>query len=135
MWLKGVSAPLMVYAEALAGEGFDTVEALRCLTEKDMVELGIKLGHRRMLGAAIKGLGAPLAPPEAEPGMSEEEEDVEGPGHSAAKPPSYDAVVSPVLSPSDSNERRRLRKVRFAKSPAGETSPLQEEVLRSHVSS
>lgn len=40
---------LTQYLESFVEAGFDTVAALDCITEADFEELGVKLGHRRIL--------------------------------------------------------------------------------------
>ena len=45
----GVGSGAEGYVEALLEEGFDSVKALRALTEADLKELGVKMGHRRLI--------------------------------------------------------------------------------------
>ena len=45
----GIGSQAEAYVEALVEEGFDSVKALRALTEDDLKELGFKMGHRRLV--------------------------------------------------------------------------------------
>ena len=71
-WLERLD--LGRYAEAFADNGVD-LRALPHLTEDDLKELGVLLGHRRVLLAAIAALpdpaDAPPVPPEAPQGEAE----------------------------------------------------------------
>jgi len=59
-WLKSLG--LERYAQVFAGNDID-YDVLRCLTEADLEKLGVSLGHRKRLLAAIAALEA--APPPA----------------------------------------------------------------------
>jgi class 3 adenylate cyclase/tetratricopeptide (TPR) repeat protein len=61
-WLEALG--LAQHAEAFEREQID-LEALRHLTSEDLKELGLPMGHRVKLLAAIKDLDAAAAPPEA----------------------------------------------------------------------
>ena len=58
-WLKTLG--LEQYAVMLAENGVD-LETLRLLTERDLQELGVLLGHRKKLLKAIEELNAAAAP-------------------------------------------------------------------------
>ena len=45
----GLGSGTDAYVDALVEEGFDSVKALRALTEADLKELGVKMGHRRLI--------------------------------------------------------------------------------------
>ena len=80
-WLRSIAPSLLAYAQVLEQNGFDSEEALQCLTEEDMIEMGIKLGHRRLL---TQNLG-PLS--------ERERNESKAGGKDAVAPPSYDTVV------------------------------------------
>src|SRR6201987_754346 len=57
-WLEGLG--MSEYAQRFAENGI-SVAALRHLTDQDLKDIGVLLGHRRMMLAAIKELGSPAA--------------------------------------------------------------------------
>jgi class 3 adenylate cyclase/predicted ATPase len=59
-WLSELG--LSQYAERFVASDID-VSVLRHLTEEDLKELGVSLGHRRKMLAAIAGLAGPAPPP------------------------------------------------------------------------
>ena len=44
---------LRIYATRLKGAGFDTIDALKFITPKDMSQMGMLVGHRRLLVASV----------------------------------------------------------------------------------
>jgi hypothetical protein len=61
-WLEKLG--MSEYAQRFAGSDIDT-SVLRHLTDQDLKELGVTLGHRRkMLAAIAEFVGAPQIPPQ-----------------------------------------------------------------------
>jgi hypothetical protein len=61
-WLEKLGMP--EYAERFAENGINAT-ALRHLTDQDLKDIGVLLGHRRVMLAAIGELGGPAAAPPA----------------------------------------------------------------------
>ena len=92
-WLKTLG--MSEYAERFAESDIDT-SVLRDLTDQDLKELGVSLGHRRKMLRAIAELGSALAAPSAAPLVKP------APILTAATPPSTSVAVEPT------GERRYL---------------------------
>jgi SAM domain (Sterile alpha motif)/Adenylate and Guanylate cyclase catalytic domain len=94
-WLEKLG--MSEYAQRFADNDID-VSVLRHLTDQDLKELGVSLGHRRKILAAIAELGispatAPVAPPPAAPAV---EPATAVPIAAAARPPLVSAVPEAV---------------------------------------
>ena len=60
-WLSGVSEEYLTdYQRVFFEEGFDTLDAVKTLRKEDLIEMGVKKGHRRVLLAAIEELNKTL---------------------------------------------------------------------------
>jgi class 3 adenylate cyclase/predicted ATPase len=92
-WLKTLG--MSEYTERFAESDIDT-SVLRDLTDEDLKELGVSLGHRRKMLRAIAELGSALAVPSAAPLVKP------APMLTAATPPSTSVAVEPT------GERRYL---------------------------
>ena len=92
-WLEKLG--MSEYAERFAESDVDT-SVLRDLTDQDLKELGVSLGHRRKMLRAIAELGSALAAPSATPLVKP------APILTAATPPSISVAVEPT------GERRYL---------------------------
>ena len=57
-WLASLGLP--EYAQRFTENDID-VRALRYLTDQDLKDIGVSLGHRRIMLAAIQELGSPAA--------------------------------------------------------------------------
>ena len=60
--LDGGAGSLLQYAPAFRRSGFDSVPALASLTEVDLQQLGVLLGHRRVILAHLRGAGKARGP-------------------------------------------------------------------------
>jgi len=67
-WLKNLG--MTEYADRFAENGIN-VTALRHLTDQDLKDIGVLLGHRRVMLAAIGELGGPAAAPPAREATAE----------------------------------------------------------------
>ena len=83
-WLEKLG--MSEYAERFAENGIG-VAALRHLTDQDLKDIGVLLGHRRIMLAAIASL---RSPPQAKPPLSR----AEAPRDCRA-PPSHSDVLGP----------------------------------------
>jgi len=92
-WLTSLG--MSEYAERFAENDID-IAVLRDLTDQDLKELGVSLGHRRKMLRAIAELGSALAAPSAAPLVKP------APILIAATPPSISVAVEPT------GERRYL---------------------------
>jgi class 3 adenylate cyclase/predicted ATPase len=92
-WLEKLG--LSEYAERFAESDVDT-SVLRDLTDQDLKELGVSLGHRRKMLRAIAELGSALAAPSAAPLVKP------APMLTAATPSSISVAVEPTA------ERRQV---------------------------
>ena len=86
-WLEKLG--MSEYAERFAESDVDT-SVLRDLTDQDLKELGVSLGHRRKMLRAIAELGSALAAPSATPLVKP------APILTAATPPSISVAVEPT---------------------------------------
>lgn len=55
-WLAALSSESQLdqYKDTLQDEGFDSLKALKTLTDDDLKELGVKMGHRRIILEALQ---------------------------------------------------------------------------------
>jgi len=145
-WLRSIAPSLGVYTESFEKEGFESAQAISCMADEDMVELGIKLGHRRMLrtaidamsgsefgGSSVGAAGSPTnqavrpgyhvpSPPRYESLVPLEPEDEDGGGESNRKGGSEGGYDSKPHS-ARSERPSPTKSVRFAPSPGGSSRP------------
>jgi len=55
-YLENLEVDMSEYADALVEEGFDSLKALKTITNEDLKELGVKKGHRRIILAEVESL-------------------------------------------------------------------------------
>ena len=55
-WLKSVGNRILIYQDAFAEYGFDSLESISTMRKQDLHDLKVKTGHRRILLAAVKKL-------------------------------------------------------------------------------
>jgi hypothetical protein len=55
-WLTHIGNRLIVYKDAFASHGFDSLESLATIRKQDLNDLNVKTGHKRILLAAVKNL-------------------------------------------------------------------------------
>jgi pyruvate/2-oxoglutarate dehydrogenase complex dihydrolipoamide acyltransferase (E2) component len=60
VWLAAINDDLLEYEDTLHKEGFDCPSALVTLTEGDLINMGVRTGHRRLLLPAIAKLNEQL---------------------------------------------------------------------------
>jgi len=107
-WLGSVSSKLAAYGDVFEAEGFDSAEAVACMAPEDMVTLGVKLGHRRILEVAVQRLKAggqgeeePVAAVVVAARSPSQGERSQGKGKSPSlEPPSYETIV-PLEPPNE----------------------------------
>ena len=55
-WLTSVGNRILIYQDAFAEYGFDSLESISTMRKQDLHDLKVKTGHRRILLAAVKKL-------------------------------------------------------------------------------
>lgn len=55
-WLSKLPGDMRIYSEAFKNEGFDTMEAVKMLVKEDLVAMGVKKGHIRIIMASVEAI-------------------------------------------------------------------------------